>query len=176
MMTRMVDWLWTMIAAIATWRTFFVLFLFFVVFLALFNLYGENYPRPSFDGQKFGISPGDVAPILRDFAGHGQLGRYLAQETQLDLVFPAVYGLLFAVAIVGLRPKGWRWLVVLPIATALFDYCENFSFIALVVCYRKTLEVASALAIVASLASKLKWTFLFPTLVAPLLALARRYR
>jgi len=173
-MERMVDWLWGKIDAIADWPTFFVLLLFFLVFNALFYLYSANYPRSSFDGQRFGISPSDVEPILRDFHEHKQLDRYLAQETQLDLFFPAVYGLLFAVIIVGIRPRGWHWLAALPIATAFFDYCENFCFIALVVSYRKALAVSPALAVVASIASRLKWTFVILSLAAPIVALVRR--
>lgn len=172
----MIDWLWRRIDAITTWPAFVVLLLLFSIFLVLFNRYGAHYPRPSFDGQRFGISPSDVEPILRDFDKAGQLDRYFAQETQLDLLFPAIYGLLFAVAIVGLRPRGWRWLVVIPIATALFDYCENFSFITLVLMYRKTHAVAPALAVVASIFSRLKWVLIPPALVAPLAALIRRYR
>ena len=174
-MERMVDWIWGKIDAITSWQTFFLLLLFFLVFNALFYLYSANYPRSSFDGHKYGISPSDVEPILHDFHQHNQLGRYLAQETQLDLVFPAIYGMLWAVMIVGLRPRGWHWLVVLPIAAALFDYCENFSFISLVVCYRKTSAVPQTLAIVASVFSRLKWTFIVLSLAAAAVALVRRY-
>jgi hypothetical protein len=175
MMERMIDWLWQTIDAITGWTTFIVLLLLFAVFLVLFNRYGAHYPRPSFDGQKWGIAPSDVEPILHDFRKAGQLDRYFAQETQLDLIFPAVYGLLWAVMIVGLRPRGWRWLIVLPIAMALFDYCENFSYIALVVTYRQSLAVPHALAVTASVFSRLKWTFLPLALIAPLVALVRRY-
>src|SRR6266516_4437925 len=144
----MIDWLWTKVEAITNRTTFFGLLLFFFTFSALFNLYSEHYPRSSFDGTTCGISPSDVKPILQELDSAGQLDRYFAQETQLDLAFPAIYGLLFAVAVVGLRPKGWRWLVALPVAMAVFDYCENVSFIALVICYRKVHAVPWALAVV----------------------------
>lgn len=175
-MERMIDWLWNRIDAITTWRTFFFLLLSFLAFNALFYLYSANYPVSSFDGQKYGVGPADIRRILAKFDEAKQLDRYLAQETQLDLAFPAIYGLLWAVMIVGLRPRGWHWLVVLPLAAALFDYCENFTFIALVIGYRKTHAVVQALAVVGSIGSRLKWTFVILSLAAPVVALVRRYR
>ena len=174
-MAGMIENLWSRIEAITTWQTFFVLLLVFLAFNALFYLYSANYPVKSFDGQKYGVSRSDIGHILAKFAEAKQLDRYFAQETQLDLAFPAIYGLLFAVAIVGIRPRGWHWLVVLPLATALFDYCENFTFIALVICYRKTHTVVPALAAIGSIASRLKWSFVIVSLIAPVVAFVRRY-
>jgi hypothetical protein len=166
----MLDWLWRKSAALASWRSFGVLWTLTVVFVALFHIYGANYPESSFDGHQYGASAGDIARILQNFDRHQQLDQYLAQETQLDLTFPAVYGLFFAVVIAGLKPR-WRWLVAIPYATALFDYCENTAFIALVLRYRKTHSIPAALATAASVASRLKWIFMGLLLAALAVAL-----
>ena len=165
-MTRMLNWIWGKLDALTNWPAFFVLLLFFLVFSALFNLYGAHYPVDTFDGHKYGVSRADIRDILDKFHKCGQLDQYRAQETQLDLAFPAIYGLLFAVAIAGLWPRGGRWLALLPLATALFDYCENFTFIALAMRYRKTQTTAPALEIIGSTASRLKWSFVIVSLAA----------
>lgn len=175
-MTRMLDWLWETSERITNWLTFGVLLLLFIVFLVLFQNYAAHYPEKSFDGHRYGVSPTDIQRILKNFDEHRQLDQYLAQETQLDLAFPAIYGLLFAVAIVGIHPKTWHWLVAIPYATALFDYCENAAFIALVLHYRAAHDVPHALAAVASIASRLKWGFVSLSFAALVAALVRRYR
>ncbi len=171
----MIDWIWERIERIVSWRTFLTLLLFFLVFNALFYLYSAHYPRSSFDGTTCGVNPSDIADILVSFERADQLDRYLAQEWQLDLAFPAVYGLLFAVAVVGLRPRGWRLLVLLPLLAALFDYCENFTFITIVLCWRKTHTLSPGLAMIGSAASHLKWSLILPSFLAPVVALIRRY-
>jgi hypothetical protein len=176
MMTRAIDWLWRKTDAITTWPSFAGLFLLVIVSVVLFARYGANYPRSSFDGQRCGISASDVQPILQDFEASGQLDRYFAQETQLDLVFPAIYGLCFAIAIVGLRPRTWHWLIAVPYGTALFDYCENVIYITLVRHYRATHQVWPALAVAASVASRLKWAFMLLLIPALVAAAVRRFR
>ncbi len=175
-MTRMIDWLWRKTEAIGSWNAFWVLLIYMIVFTVLFQLFGANYPQKTFDGHRSGLHAADIGPILKNFDEHQQLDRYLTQETALDLLCPAIYGLFFAVAIVRIKPKGWHWLVAIPYAAALFDYCENFTFIALVLCYRAGHEVSPALATAASIASHLKWGFLLLLLPALALALVRRYR
>jgi hypothetical protein len=176
-MTGMFDWLWRKTEGIASWNASGVLLIYMIVFTVLFQFFGANYPEKSFDGRRPGLHAADVGQILKSFDEHQQLDRYLTQETALDLLYPAIYGLFFAVAIVRIKPKGWHWLVAIPYAAALFDYCENFTFIALVLCYRAGHEVTPALAAAASTASHLKWFFLWPLLPAALvLAFVRRYR
>jgi hypothetical protein len=177
MMTAMFDWLWKKTEGIANWNAFWVLLIYMVVFTVLFQFFGANYPEKSFDGHQRGVDAADIGRILKNFDEHQQLDRYLTQETALDLLYPAIYGLFFAVVIVRLKPKGWHWLVAIPYATALFDYCENFTFIALVLCYRAGHAVSPALAAAASVASHLKWLFLLILLPAALvLAFVRRFR
>lgn len=175
-MTRMVDWLWRKTERIATGNGFWVLLIYFIVFTVLFQFFGIGYPESTFDGHTYGVSPDDIARILKNFDAHQRLDQYLRQETALDLLYPAIYGLFFAVAIVRLRPKGWHWLVAIPYAAAIFDYCENVQFIALVLCYRAGHAVSPALAITASIASHLKWAFLVLLIPALLVAWVRRFR
>jgi hypothetical protein len=172
----MIDWLWRRTDAVATWWSFAALLALVIVFFVLFGRYGAHYPEKSFDGHRFGVGTADIQRILASFDKAKQLGQYLAQETQLDLVFPAIYGLCFAVLIVLLQPRGWRWLIVVPYATAFFDYCENVCFIALVLHYRAHHDVSPALAAVASIASRLKWTFMLLLLPAVVIAAVRHFR
>jgi len=172
----MVDWLWRRTGAIAAWWSFAALFALVIVFVVLFNRYGAHYPEKSFDGHRYGVGRADIERILPSFDRAKQLDQYLAQETQLDLVFPAIYSLCFAVLIVLLRPRGWRWLIVVPYATAFFDYCEDVCFIALVLHYRAAHDVPPALAIVASIASRLKWAFLLVLTPAVVIAAIRHFR
>ncbi len=89
--------------------------------MSLFRPYAES--RAAFDVMK---------------AGEG-LFRYRLFEL-LDIVFPLLYGLAFAVFLgLGLKRLGkgdtaWNKLLLLPLAAALFDYLENilvFSMIAI---------------------------------------------
>jgi len=176
-MTRMVDWLWRRTEGIASWNAFWVLLIYVIVFTILFQLFGASYPEKTFDGHRSGVQVVDIDRILKNFDEHQQLDRYLTQETALDLLYPAIYGLFFAVAIVRIKPKGWHWLVAIPYAAALFDYCENVTFIALVLCYRAGHEVSPALAASARVASHLKWFFLLILLPAAIvLAFVRRFQ
>lgn len=165
-MTRMIDWLWQKIAAIAGWPAFVVILAIGIVFNVLFKRYGSHYPEATFDGRACGFRPSEVAAILKKFSDAGQLDRYFAQETQLDLIFPLVYSLLFAVIIVGVGSRLPHWVVAIPFAAALFDYCENFTYIALIVRYRATQTVPPALAVIGAVASRLKWGFVFLSLAA----------
>ena len=175
-MTGMIDSLWRKTERIATWNGFWVLLIYVIVFTVLFQFFGIGYPESTFDGHKYGVNPDDIARILRNFDAHQRLEQYLRQETALDLLYPAIYGLFFAVVIVRLRPKGWHGLVLVPYAAAFFDYCENISFITLVLCYQSCHAVPAGLAVVASVFSHLKWACLLLLIPALLLALARRFR
>ncbi|HEV2718408.1 MAG TPA: hypothetical protein VG323_00195, partial [Thermoanaerobaculia bacterium] len=156
----MVDWLWGKTGPIATRNGFWVLLIYVIVFTVLFQFFGADYPEPSFDAHRYGVRAADIPRILQDFDAHQQLDCYLTQETTLDLLYPAIYGLFFAVCIVRIRPKRWRWLIVIPYAAGVFDYCENATFIALVLGYQHGHPVSPALAIAATVASHLKWAFL----------------
>jgi len=158
-----------MIERLANCRTFFVLLAIDLAFTILFNVYGRHYPDPAFDGRVSGFRPSEVEPILRSFSQCRQLDRYLAQVTQLDLIFPLVYSSLAAVLIVILKPRP-RWLAALPFAAAFFDYCENFSYIALVLRYRSGETIPHPLAVFASIVQRLKWGFVFIGIAAIVVA------
>ena len=115
-MAGMFDRLWRKTEGIASWNAFWVLLIYLIVFTVLFQLFGANYPEKTFDGHRSGVQAADIGRILKNFDEHQQLDRYLIQETVLDLFYPAIYGLFFAVAIVRIKPKGWHWLVAIPYA------------------------------------------------------------
>lgn len=67
------------------------------------------------------------------FGSYGPDGIQLYQQfMQFDLVFPLLYGLLFAALLfVILESTKWRLLVYAPLAMSAFDYIENVSFLLL---------------------------------------------
>src|SRR5260370_5876349 len=115
----MIEWLWNRTETIATGWNFFVLLLFVCVFnLALFVPRVATYPDGgSFDGRWKGFTPSEVPGILQIFDHAGKLDTYVEQEKTMDLIFPVVYTLLFAVGIVGFGRA-----VALPHWPILFPY------------------------------------------------------
>jgi hypothetical protein len=167
----MIERLWNAIARIASVWLFLALIVIYVVCSQGFNHFRDQYaPARGFDARGF-YKPSSAPAILTRFGS--QLGVYLRQESTLDLAFPIVYSLLYAVGIVWLGKKtaAPRWLIVLPFAAALFDYCENFAVINMILRYRRTQKVPAALEWMASIATPVK-TVLFIGSAAVVVVLA----
>lgn len=97
------------------------------------------------------FSEGLEAPDLSPFYGPGYLEKLLASTSEsglqyylqyfftLDLIFPLLYGLSYALIAAYLLRKldllemKYQWLILLPFASALFDYGENFGMAALII-------------------------------------------
>ena len=171
----MTQWLWSRIEPIARWWTFIGLFVLIVLFQQLaFKRFLAHYQRiQTFDGRMWGFAPSDVEGILAQFKGIGRLGTYALQESTADLVFPLVYGLTFCVAIAGLgrRLADGPALLVLPIATVISDYTENFNAIAMALIYRGTGHVPAALTWIAAVASRMKWGMTSASIIVVVLLL-----
>jgi hypothetical protein len=162
----MIESLWNRIAAIANVWTFLALVLLFVGFqVFFFTPLGKHYPPGgTFDGRR-GFPPESASTILGEFALRGQLDNYEKQEYG-DLIFPLVYSLLFAVAIVGLGKSlpVPHALLLLPLFAAIADYTENVCIIRMIRHYRADATVPHTLAVIASGASYTKWGLIFVSL------------
>ncbi|HKO57801.1 MAG TPA: hypothetical protein VJ276_18175 [Thermoanaerobaculia bacterium] len=150
----MIETLWQGISRIANGWVFLVLAVAFVLMSRGFDHFREQYaPAKSLEATRI-YKPSAVPAILEKFGD--RLPIYQRQESTIDLLFPIVYCLAFAVGIVWLGERLPHWLVALPFATAFFDYCENFSAIGMIVRYRATKTVPTALAWIASIATPVK--------------------
>jgi hypothetical protein len=158
----MIDWLWTRTSSIATWWTFLILLGIFVFFAqVLFAPRVATYlPAQTFDGRAKGWWPSEAEGILKQFKPD-RLDAYQQQESTLDLVFPIIYTLLFAVGIVaaGRTTSLPHWLILAPYIACLADYLENTTYIAMIKAFRLTEKVPYPLAVIGSVASRLKWGF-----------------
>lgn len=132
----MTQWVWDRIARIASGTSFIILFGFFVYLqLGYFHPRVSSYPpNTTFDGNG-PYRPSEAVERLGKLLPE-QRHSYLIAEVTEDLFFPIVYSLMFAVAIAAPgRVTKWRWLIILPFATAAFDYLENATVIAMILLY-----------------------------------------
>jgi predicted secreted protein len=120
----MVHWVWGQLSAFASLGAFAAFFVLSLIFIfVLFPLTKRHYKDiTTLDGNPWGFTVADANARLARM-NEQQLRVYRMQELLTDLIFPLVYGLGFAVAMVLLaRYVGApRWLVLLPLAAALAD-------------------------------------------------------
>ena len=168
----MVDWVWAQISAFASMPVFAGFFVVSLLFIfVLFPLTKRHYKNiRTLDADPWGFSVKDADYTL-GLMNEQQLRVYRSQELLTDMLFPLVYGLGFAVAMVLLaRYAGApRWLVLLPLAAALADYAENLSVVSMIG-RRLRGEALGPMASVGSVASRIKHFLLLATVLV-LLAL-----
>jgi len=171
---------------VSTSRKALILFSLFIVMLLVFGLVlspavsaaiGGPAPDMRTDLDYFGYR----AAIGAMKAGPG-LGAYRAFEA-LDAVFPLVYALAFAASIgIGLKTLDLRhgpakWLLLVPVLTALADYAENALIGAMISLHPGDY---AALASLAAVATWVKFALFMLTVICSLvlgaLAVADRYR
>src|SRR5688572_7528002 len=164
----MADWVWRHIATYASlpvFAGFFVLSLIFI--FVLFPLTKRHYKGiVTLDGNPWGFSVADAEQLLGRDMTPDQLRVYRKQELITDMLFPLVYGLGFAIAMVMLaRYVGApRWLVFLPIAAAIADYIENIS-VAMMIGRKLKGQDLGAMASIGSIASRFKHLLLVATIL-----------
>jgi hypothetical protein len=184
----MTDWIWTKTAALANVWGFLVVFAVALFFsYVLFPRHARNYPTKTengkttrvgtLDGQFAGYSPSDVEPKFKELGDDG-VDAYFSQEWKLDLIFPWVYALLFAIPIVwiGQNTTVPRSLVLFPFLAAIFDYVENLTAMAMIRAWQKSGAVPYALKVVGSIGSRGKWICIWISLAAILWVLVLRIR
>lgn len=180
----MADPIWRLIAPYATlpvFAGFFVLSLIFI--FVLFPMTKRHYPAGTvtLDANSWGFTPADAQELLGTKLNADQLRTYRRQELYTDMVFPLVYGLGFAIAMVMLaRYTGApRWLILLPIAAAIADYIENMSVVVMIGRQLRG-QPLGGIATVGSIASRFKHFLLLATVLTLLvlcgMALWRRFR
>ena len=163
----MTNWVWGQISAFASLGVFAGFFLLSLIFIfVLFPLTKRHYKDiTTLDGNPWGFTVADANETLGRMSEQ-QLRVYRMQELLTDLIFPLVYGLGFAVAMVLLaRYAGApRWLVFLPLAAALADYVENLSVVSMIG-RRLAGRELGPMAGVGSVASRLKHFLLLVTVL-----------
>lgn len=120
----MCDSLYQRINRIANWRIGIFLFLANLACIAAFNWRHHQLKLEPPDAKRH-YSPDELYAFL---GGIGENGRQLYAWTQitLDVIYPVVYCLLFAVLLVVLyRWEKLRCVVWLPLLTGIFDLLEN---------------------------------------------------
>jgi hypothetical protein len=169
----MTDWVWGQISAFASLGVFAGFFVLSLIFLfVLFPLTNRHYKSiTTLDANPWGFTVADANATLARMSEQ-QLRVYRMQELLTDLIFPLVYGLGFAVAMVLLvRYVGApRWLVLLPLAAALADWVENLSVVSMIG-RRLAGHELGPIAGIGSVASRLKHFLLLITVLV-LLGLA----
>ena len=102
----------------------------------------------------------DPARTLQMVADYGPAARayYRQMELTLDVIYPLVYSLLFAVVLTLLfrhKPyKPFGWVTLLPLVGWGFDYLENAAIVGLLTTYPAQ---STALAVVCEVAKSGKW-------------------
>ena len=163
----MADWVWGTISGFASLPVFAAFFVVSLIFIfVLFPLTKRAYPKiRTLDADPWGFSVRDADYTL-GLMDETQLHAYRKQEMFTDMLFPAVYGLGFAVAMVLLvRYTGApRWLVMLPIVVMLADYLENVSILSMIG-NRLRGQALGGAASVGSVASRIKHFLLAATIL-----------
>ena len=124
----MLDSLHSSFAHFATWPIVALLFIVFLICTQGFEWRRKTlgYETRALDG-RFWYSPAEA----RDFLHHiGPNGRriYAVTELTLDILFPLVYGTLFAALIIQVyAPDRGKFLLLVPLLAAVFDVLENIT-------------------------------------------------
>ena len=155
-----------MIDRIATVRVLVMLTLLSALFPAvLFPAAGIGDGKPL--DLYWSYSPEQAYDYLSGLGDKGRIA-YARMELTTDLLFPVVYSLALTVALViaarRVLPPDSRlqYLRFFPFLIVIADWCENLSLVVVIHAFPDQLE---AIAIVASLFTSLKWTFLLLTVM-----------
>ncbi len=167
----MIEWLISRAYAIANGFSFLVLFGLFSYFqFGFFHPRVSAYSGKTFDGTGF-YKPSDAPGILQGLTEDNRKS-YLFAEVTEDLIFPILYALMFAVAIAALSPVAGapRWLVVIPFATAFFDYIENSCVVGMLLIYKSNPNASlSPFSDIGSVASAIKTVLFIVSALASLI-------
>ena len=179
----MADWAWRLIAPWATLPVFAGFFVVSLIFIfVLFPMHRKHYPKGTvtLDANRWGFTVADAQELLGKTLNREQLQVYRRQELVTDMLFPLVYGIGFALAMVMLvRYTGMsRWLIFLPIAAAIADYIENISVATMIGRQLDGKDLGTA-ASIGAIASRFKHFLLAATVLTLFflgaMALWRRY-
>jgi hypothetical protein len=121
----MQDAIYRLVERKATWPMTALLFILFMLCLAGFD-WRNGVVGETLESARC-YTPVKANEILNKMDEGGR-NTYALTEITLDLVFPFVYGGLFAILIFRLYNRGLaRWLLLIPFITVLADLLENFT-------------------------------------------------
>lgn len=150
----------------------------FIFMLGIMPYLGEqmNQFTPGFQPLDITIPSYTPAHAHQTIAKLSDEGRayYRSIELGVDLVYPLIYGIAFALLItyllakVSLPKSKIRWLALLPLIGMLFDYAENLSIVSLIDHFPQQSDGMAQLAAYCSLG---KWSFIFATFALVLIGL-----
>jgi hypothetical protein len=120
------DRFYNQLERLASWQVVSLLFVLFIICAQGFEWRRKQlgFENPGLDGRGW-YSPVEVRDFLHNIKEEGRR-LYYTTELSLDLLFPLVYGVLFAALIthVYARERA-RLLVLVPLLTVLCDVSEN---------------------------------------------------
>ncbi len=122
----MLEGLYNRVERLASWHVVALLFVLFVLCVQGFEWRRARlgFENPGLDSRGW-YSPEEARDFLRDIGPDGRQ-LYYTTELTLDLLFPVVYGALFASLIVRVYGRGSaKFLVLFPLLAALVDVLEN---------------------------------------------------
>lgn len=172
------DALYNVLERRGTWPIVALLFIFFILCAQGFEWRRKafGYENPALDG-RFWYSPEEARDFLQKI---GERGRriYAATELTLDIVFPIVYGALFAILLIHVYArKNGKNLVLVPLLTAAADVLENLTAAYLAGQFDgRVSSVARVAAVLTAVKSSLFVVALILILVGALAAMRRTVR
>ena len=161
----------TILDRLANWRGFTILI---ILYVAVFGTIVATLSRLTALTGGTGILDFDrgysVERVREVFDSYGAEGFALYGRIQLlDLLNPAIYSLVFASLIYLLwKAPARSWMVNLPLAAGLLDYCENLTLFLL---SRSYPEISPQLVTISSTLSLIKNVALFGAIIVLLIGL-----
>lgn len=149
--------------SLGTWPNVALLLVAFLVCLQGFDWRRKWLgPSPSLPDVRLGYTPDELQEVFEVW-GQGRCQLYAITQVTLDVAFPLVYGVLFAICVARLfTGERGRWMVVVPLLATLADLSENVVLAFLAWSYRDTV---SPLAWIASASTMAKFAFFGASLV-----------
>jgi hypothetical protein len=120
------DSFYNLLERFATWPIVALLFVLFLLCAQGFEWRRKalGYENPGLDG-RYWYSPDEARDFLRDIGERGR-GIYATTELTLDILFPLIYGTLFAALVIHVYAReNAKNLVLVPLLTAAADVLEN---------------------------------------------------
>jgi hypothetical protein len=166
------------LAHFATWPVVALLFVLFLICSQGFEWRRKRlgYETRTLDA-RFWYSPTDASDFL---CGIGPDGRriYAVTELTLDILFPLVYGSLFAALIIQVyAPERGKFLLLVPLLAAVFDVLENITTAYLAWQYDgRTSPIARGAAVFTATKSALLLLSLILIVIGAVISASRIYR
>lgn len=127
-----------------------------------------------FDMSPTGYGYAEAIELLESLGPEGR-NAYLSVQIPIDLVYPAMFGISYALMITWILKQGLpkhsraHFLAFIPVLAGLFDYLENASIVAMLYAFpdvsENLVQVASSFTLAKSVLTSLFFLFLLISLV-----------